>query len=62
MQEKTNESKPDPRNTVYYHSKSRIKKEWAKLGLDELENPPPSEEALTLHELYEDDLFGLGNE
>ncbi|CAI2719706.1 hypothetical protein [Nitrospina watsonii] len=61
MPEEHNEAAPNQR-TVHYLSKTQIKKEWAKLDLDDLEKPPPSEEALTLNELYEDDLFGLGNE
>lgn len=61
MQEECNESTPN-RRTVHYLSKTQIKKEWAKLDLHDLENPPPNEETLTLNELYEDDLFGLGNE
>ncbi len=53
---------PPKENSVPYHSKTRIKKKWETLGLDELDRPPEKEEDSTLNELYDDDLYGLGNE
>ena len=45
-----------------YKSKKQIKEAWAKLNIEDpdLKTPDPEQEAL--NEIYEDDLFGLGNE
>ena len=61
MPEEPQGSAPD-KHKVPYLSKTRIKKKGEKLGLDNTPRPPQSEEESTLNELYEDDLFGLGNE
>ena len=61
MQEEPQGSAPD-KHDVPYLSKTRIKKKRETLGLDNPEHPPQSEEESTLNELYDDDLFGLGNE
>lgn len=53
---------PPEENRVPYLSKSRIKKKWATLGIDDLDRPPEKEEDSTLNELYDDDTNGLGNE
>ena len=56
----SHESQPI-RERPYYFSKTDIKEKWSRLDLD-LESPPPSEEQTVLSEIYDDDLFGLGNE
>ena len=61
MQKEPQGSAPDKHN-VPYLSKTRLKKKGEKLGLDDPARPPQSEEESTLNELYDDDLFGLGNE
>ena len=53
---------PPQENSVPYHSKTRIKKKWEKLGIDELDRPPKKEEDSSLEDLYDDDTNGLGNE
>jgi len=59
---KQNQGSPPEENSVPYLSKSRIKKKWATLGIDDLDRPPEKEEDSTLNELYDDDTNGLGNE
>ena len=51
-----------PEKPVVYKSKKQIKEAWAKLDLEnpDLKTLDPEQEAL--NEIYEDDLFGLGNE
>ena len=45
-----------------YKSKKQIKEAWAKLDLEDPDRKTPSPEQEALNEIYEDDLFGLGNE
>jgi len=55
--------KPAPaKKPVVYKSKKQIKEAWAKLHLanPDLKVLDPDQEALK--EIYDDDLFGLGNE
>jgi len=51
---------PSPQRSVF-PSRKRIKEEWAKLDF-EPEDPPDNEDQTALNEIYQDDLFGLGNE
>ncbi len=51
---------PTPKRPFYF-SKTRIKEKWAQLDID-LEKEPANENQNALDELYQDDLFGLGNE
>ncbi len=57
----TGKQTPSPKPALY-KSKKQIKEAWAKLDLEDpdLKTPNPEQEAL--NEIYEDDLFGLGNE
>ncbi|NIY14965.1 MAG: hypothetical protein GWM98_08710 [Nitrospinaceae bacterium] len=56
-------TRPPSQRPVAFKSKKRIKEEWAKLDLSDLEDAkPPTEEHEALHDLYQDDLHGLGNE
>ncbi len=57
------ETPPPHKRPVVFKSKKQIKEEWAKLNLPDLEdNEEPTEEHSALHELYQDDIQGLGNE
>jgi len=54
---------PPQKRPVVFKSKKQMKKEWAKLDLSGLDDTEvPSEEHSALDELYQDDLYGLGNE
>ena len=45
-----------------YKSKKQIKEAWAKLNLEDPDRKTPDPKQEALNEIYEDDLFGLGNE
>ena len=52
---------PSPKPAVY-KSKKQIKEAWAKLHLEDPDRKTSRPEHEALNEIYEDDLFGLGNE
>ena len=59
----TESKKPDPaKKPVVYKSKKQIKEAWAKLDLEDPDRKTPDPKQEALNEIYEDDLFGLGNE
>ena len=54
---------PPEKRPVTFKSKKQIREEWAKLDLPDLENQQePTEEHTALDEIYQDDIYGLGNE
>ncbi len=54
---------PPQKRLVAFKSKKRIKEEWAKLDLPNLDDTEsPTEEHSALDEIYQDDIHGLGNE
>ena len=55
--------KPPPaKKPSAYKSKKQIKEAWAKLKIEDPDLKPPNADQEALNEIYEDDLFGLGNE
>jgi len=56
-----NQQPPPPPQRSVFPSKTRVKEEWAKLDF-EPENSKDNEDQTALKEIYQDDLFGLGNE
>lgn len=55
--------KPVPqKKPAVYKSKKQIKEAWAKLHLEDPDRKTPAPEQEALNKIYEDDLFGLGNE
>ena len=55
--------KPTPsQKPAAYKSKKQIKEAWAKLNIEDPDRKIPDPEQEALNEIYEDDLFGLGNE
>jgi len=57
----TGKQTPSEKPTIY-KSKKQIKEAWAKLHLEDPDRKTPAPEQEALNKIYEDDLFGLGNE
>ena len=57
----TEKPAPSPKPAIY-KSKKQIKEAWAKLNLEEPGRKTPDPEQEALNEIFDDDLFGLGNE
>ena len=57
----TDKPAPSPKPAAY-KNKKQIKEAWAKLNIEDPDRKIPDPEQAALNEIYEDDLFGLGNE
>ena len=57
----TGKPAPSPKPAAY-KSKKQIKEALAKLNIEDPDRKIPDPEQEALNEIYEDDLFGLGNE